>query len=80
MTPAAAVFDFEKLLWIPGEKTIFVPPVADALTFVPLEYYKSVMMDVVFMRNPVYAYLTKAMARSSVEISRSIQEPLFHHV
>src|SRR5258708_2049208 len=24
-TPLAAVIDYEKLLWIPGEKTIFIP-------------------------------------------------------
>jgi len=33
-TPLAAVVDYEKLLWVPGEKTIFIPEVQ------PVSMYK----------------------------------------
>ena len=33
-TAAASYVDYEKLLWIPGEKTIFIPPVAPSIELI----------------------------------------------
>ncbi len=34
---ASSVFDIERLLWVPGEKTIFLPPLLENYTFLTSE-------------------------------------------
>lgn len=38
-TPLATVIDYEKLLWIPGEKTIFIPSQAQIYFLYGIPYH-----------------------------------------
>lgn len=40
-TPAATFVDYEKLLWIPGEKTIFLPPAVTHMQLLEMFYGSS---------------------------------------
>jgi hypothetical protein len=55
----AMALDVEKLLWVPGAKTIFLPPPKPVLSFVGLVPGDIFTIDGVYALNPITGEATK---------------------
>jgi len=65
---SAATLDPEKLLWVPGKKTIFVPPLnvnptLDELNQITLKYITPGLLDTLFRPDLFTEYLRKSESR-----------------
>jgi len=60
---AAPLLDLDKLLWTPGEKTIFIPPPPTLTTPVGLTKGDIFTIDGVFATNPITGRSTQVLQR-----------------
>lgn len=58
---AVATLDPERLLWVPGQKTIFIPNQLDDIYSLTRQYMTPELLDAIFTHDPVLRYLTNGV-------------------